>query len=121
MLLTRFRTILKVSAAALPLLFAIGCGSTTEAPPPETNTAATVEAARLERGRYLVESVAMCYYCHSDIDWEATPPLPKPGMNGAGAPFPEKALPGRIIASNITPDEPSVGWTYGSRRTRESS
>jgi mono/diheme cytochrome c family protein len=83
-------------------------------PLPEAPPAETGETARLERGRYLVEAVAHCYFCHSDIDWEAAEPLPLPGKKGAGGLFPEKNLPGRIVASNITPDpETGIGaWTH---------
>lgn len=113
MSLQRLRVPLKASVAALTFLLALGCGSTTEEAPPDTGAAATAETARLERGQYLVESVAMCYYCHSENDWEATPPMPLHGKKGAGGLFPEKALPGRVIASNITPDpETGIGnWT----------
>lgn len=88
-----------------------GCGSSTE--PAGQETALVEKAAKLERGRYLVEAVAYCYYCHSDNDWEAVEPLPKPGMKGAGALFPEKNLPGRVVTSKITPDpETGIGsWT----------
>ena len=43
--------------------------------------------ARLERGQYLVENVADCFGCHSDVDWENTG-LPRPGIAGGGGRVP---------------------------------
>ena len=41
--------------------------------------------ARLERGRYLVEGVAHCFQCHSEIDWSpAGKGQPLPGLKGGG-------------------------------------
>jgi mono/diheme cytochrome c family protein len=70
--------------------------------------------ARLERGRYLATAVSGCVACHSERDPNA------PGMPaladrlGAGTVFGEgSALPGRVIAPNLTPDkETGAGnWT----------
>lgn len=69
--------------------------------------------ARLERGKYLVESVAACLVCHSPHDWTKHD-LPTPsGMAGAGEVFPLAKLPGEVTAPNITPDpETGLGrWT----------
>lgn len=69
---------------------------------------------RLERGKYLVESVAVCFDCHSPLPQ----PLPPPGFapefkdKGAGRVFAEQGK-FRVVASNITPD-PATGagtWT----------
>ncbi len=54
--------------------------------------------ARAERGRYLYQNLMDCDGCH----------------HGSGAPMrPEKGIPGRIVAPNITPDpETGLGrWT----------
>ena len=38
-------------------------------------------AARLERGRYIVEGIAHCFECHSEVDWENPGGQPKAGRN----------------------------------------
>lgn len=80
--------------------------------------------ARLERGRYLANSVCGCMACHSERD-ETIPGLPpKADRLGGGTIFSEGAdLPGRVVAPNITPDkETGAGnWTDDmlARATRE--
>ena len=66
---------------------------------------------RVARGKYLVENVAGCMMCHSPVD-PADPHRTKEGFNGAGN-VAIPSGPGRIIASNITPDlETGIGqWT----------
>jgi mono/diheme cytochrome c family protein len=60
--------------------------------------------ARLARGKYLVEHVGICLYCHSQIDWKA-PGFPQvAGTQGGGAVFPDKSVPGLAVARNITPE-----------------
>jgi mono/diheme cytochrome c family protein len=65
---------------------------------------------RLEHGRYLVEAVAGCMDCHSPHDWTRHDAPATPGMNGAGQVMSSsvQGLPGRIVASNLTPD-PETG------------
>ncbi len=68
--------------------------------------------ARLERGRYLVENVADCFGCHSDVDWKNTG-LPRPGTKGGGGLLPGEGLPFKVYTPNISPD-PETGagtWT----------
>ncbi len=69
-------------------------------------------AARLERGRYVVEGPAHCFQCHSEVDWQAPGAQPKPGKKGAGAIFEEDGM-AWLVAPNITPDaETGAGsWT----------
>jgi len=58
---------------------------------------------RLARGKYLVEHVGICLYCHSEIDWKA-PGFPQiEGAKGGGAVFPDKSVPGLVVSRNITP------------------
>ena len=73
-----------------------------------------VTAARLERGRYIVDGVAHCFECHSEVDWEAPGGQPKPGRRGAGVEFTKYGMPW-LVAPNITPDnETGAGtWTDG--------
>lgn len=67
---------------------------------------------RLERGRYIVESTAHCFQCHSDVDYSKPGAQPKPGQKGAGATFAEDGMEW-LVAPNITPDvETGAGsWT----------
>ncbi len=60
-------------------------------------------AARLDRGRYIVEGPAHCFQCHSEVDWENPGAQPKKGKKGAGTPFAEDGM-GWLYAPNITPD-----------------
>ncbi|HZU41283.1 MAG TPA: hypothetical protein VE994_01325, partial [Terriglobales bacterium] len=42
---------------------------------------------RLARGKYLVEGLAQCSFCHSDIDFSKRPVEVVPGMRNGGADF----------------------------------
>ena len=74
-------------------------------------------AERLARGTYLVEHVADCLTCHSDLRADRWGVPIKPGTAGQGGlPFgKEFAVPGIVCAQNITPDpENGIGtWTDG--------
>src|SRR5688500_2879619 len=67
---------------------------------------------RLDRGRYIVESTAHCFQCHSDVDYSKPGAQPKPGKKCAGAVFAEDGMEW-LVAPNITPDvETGAGsWT----------
>lgn len=66
---------------------------------------------RIERGKYLTESVMQCFGCHSERDWS------KPGApinekkKGAGAIFLDEENY-RMVAPNITPDEETGAGTW---------
>src|SRR5450432_3965621 len=64
---------------------------------------------RLARGEYLVRNVADCMGCHAEHDWTAhdAPLLPNALRAGHDMTI-VKDLPGKIYASNITPD-PETG------------
>jgi mono/diheme cytochrome c family protein len=67
---------------------------------------------RLERGKYIATAVSGCIYCHTPHQITSTGTTLTAGMEGAGEIMPYE-LPGRIVASNITPD-PETGagtWT----------
>ena len=71
-----------------------------------------VTDARLERGRYLVESVTTCFHCHTEHDL-TTPEFPIiQSKKGAGWIMPIPEL-NHIASRNITPDrETGIGdWT----------
>ncbi|MBA3973708.1 MAG: cytochrome C [Candidatus Solibacter sp.] len=75
-------------------------------------------AERIERGRYLFENVAHCTGCHSPRDWGKFSAPVNAGTVGSGVEFPaELGLPGRIVATNLTPDpETGLGnWTDGEK------
>src|ERR1700743_677361 len=59
---------------------------------------------RLERGRYLANSVSGCLFCHSPHDWTKHDAPTPAGMDGAGEVFPVVGLPGTVTAPNLTPD-----------------
>lgn len=70
-------------------------------------------AARLERGRYIFNSAAACVDCHSPHDTSVPDHPVRANMQGAGEVMPFDTLPGRVVASNLTPD-PQTGagnWT----------
>ena len=59
-------------------------------------------STRQERGRYLVNAVAICFQCHSEIDWTGTPAgLPVKGGVGAGR---SERMPFLVTIPNLTPD-----------------
>jgi mono/diheme cytochrome c family protein len=68
--------------------------------------------ARLERGRYLTESVLGCFGCHSKYDLAAAPDSYRAARKGAGDSMEAHGM-GGVVAPNITPDrETGVGaWT----------
>jgi len=93
-------TIIIAMALALAGIFAFGWS--------KAERADARAAARLERGRYLVEGPAHCFMCHSELDWNREGLPPKPGGEGGGQnPFPEEAFPW-LVAPNISPD-PETG------------
>jgi len=67
--------------------------------------------ARLERGRYLVNGVMGCLYCHSEHDEKQPGSPPIESRLGAGEPFPGD-FPGTVIVPNITPDRETGAGTW---------
>ncbi len=61
-------------------------------------------SARLERGRYLVDSVNGCFGCHTDQDWSKPGAPPVAGREGSGHVWADQDLPW-LVAPNITPDK----------------
>jgi len=59
---------------------------------------------RLARGKYLATGVADCTGCHSIRDWKPHGAPLIPGNEFSGQDFPLPGLPGRVVASNLTPD-----------------
>lgn len=71
-----------------------------------------VTPARLERGKYLANSIG-CLYCHSPHDWTRPDDPIVAGMTGAGQKLPYTDLPGNVFAPNLTPDKATGAgnWT----------
>ena len=81
-------------------------------PVPEVKVEMTAE--RIERGKYLVNNVALCLDCHSTRDFSKYSGPIKPGTEGMGGEVfgKELGLPGTIPVKNITPA--ALGeWTDG--------
>ncbi len=80
---------------------------------PSVTTKASKQAATLGRGKYLVESVAICFECHSERD-SSKPgwPIPK-GRVGSGRILWGEGTPEQVVAPNISPDNATgIGnWT----------
>jgi mono/diheme cytochrome c family protein len=68
-------------------------------------------AARLERGRYIVEGIAHCFECHSEVDWEKPGGQPREGRKGSGTEFAKYGFPW-LVAPNITPDTETGAGTW---------
>jgi hypothetical protein len=90
--------------ALILLVLSLGCGK----PPLRFPLERT--PARLSRGKYLANAVAICFHCHSERDW-TTPPggLPAAGRLGGG----RVLHPGfRLTFPNITPDRETGAGTW---------
>ena len=71
----------------------------------------TSTPARMERGKYIANSMG-CLYCHSPHDFsKRDEPIPA-NMLAAGQQLPYADLPGRIIAPNLTPDKETGAGTW---------
>ncbi len=115
--------ILKVILLVLLCAVALGAAgfaylyfrSPASAPPRVVNVDMSPE--RVERGRYIFTSIAHCDSCHSEHEYTKLGAPVKADRRGVGQVMPIKDLPGRIVASNITPD-PQTGigtWTDGEK------
>lgn len=88
-----------------------GCGGAPEpervAEPPAGGLVFPLERteARLARGEYLATAVALCLECHSQSDFDAPGAPLIPGSEAGGEVFPMADMPGRVVASNISPDK----------------
>jgi mono/diheme cytochrome c family protein len=66
---------------------------------------------RLARGKYMVESVTGCVYCHSELDWKARGFPVKAGTEGGGRSWADEGIP-FLTAPNITSDPGTGGGTW---------
>lgn len=81
--------------------------------PPE-DIKVELSAERVERGRYLANSVCVCMDCHSTRDWSKfSGPLEEGTLGKGGEVFDRKfGFPGKFYSKNLTPD--GIGdWTDG--------
>jgi len=67
--------------------------------------------ARLDRGAYIVKNVAICLFCHSDLDPSVEGLPVKAGMAGAGRPFTAEDMPW-LTAPNLTSDRETGASTW---------
>jgi len=81
---------------------------------PPLNDKVEITPARLERGEYLANHVAVCIDCHSTRDWSKfSGPITSGTFGKGGDVFNENiGLPGTIYAKNITPAALS-NWSDG--------
>jgi mono/diheme cytochrome c family protein len=108
----RFLELTLIAVALAAIVLSVGFtsknGRTTQPPAPLKFERST---ARLERGRYLVEGVAHCFQCHSEVNWETPGAQPKAGRRGAGTIFVEDGMEW-LVAPNITPDAETGAGTW---------
>lgn len=73
---------------------------------------------RLARGKYLVEGLVQCPFCHSEMDYKHRPSQPLPDKKDGGFVFPpeesEIPAPYRVVAPNISSDR-----NYGAGKWRD--
>lgn len=67
---------------------------------------------RLERGRYVFNSLALCVDCHSGHDLSRPDHPVVASQLGAGELMPLDDLPGRVVAPNLTPDPETGAGTW---------
>lgn len=99
--------------AVAAVVFSVGYGSRNVVSKKGTVSRLTFErtAARLERGRYIVEGPAHCFQCHSEVNWQAPGAQPKAGKKGGGTVFPEQGMEW-LVAPNISPDVKTGAGTW---------
>lgn len=74
-------------------------------------------AERVARGKYLFQAVSACGDCHSARDFTHFAGPARADATGQGMVLPFDGLPGRVVASNITPDRATgIGtWSDGEK------
>lgn len=78
------------------------------------NLTIIADSAKIERGKYLANHVAVCIDCHSTRNWDLFAAPMEEGTAGAGGEVfsKEMGFPGTFYAPNITPYELS-SWSDG--------
>jgi mono/diheme cytochrome c family protein len=111
---------LRRAAVAVPVILAAGFLYLLLRSPSSANPAnlkVEMTPANIERGRYLFVNLCDCGGCHSPRDFTRLGAPVVEAERGQGAVMPLAGLPGRIVASNITPDpETGIGaWSDGEK------
>lgn len=110
------RSLVLSFVATLAIAFLSSCSRGPEIASP-ANIVVDKSPERIERGRYLYTTLADCDSCHSEHDYTRLYSPLASSARGKGAVLPFQSLPGRMVASNITPDqETGIGtWTDGEK------
>ncbi|MBP7407969.1 MAG: c-type cytochrome [Flavobacteriales bacterium] len=105
------KKLLKILGVLLLILLLVGGGAIAYVSmalpnidaPADLNVEATAE--RVERGRYLANSVCVCMDCHSTRDWNLFAAPLEPGTFGGGGEKFDRTMqfPGEFYSKNITP------------------
>src|SRR5579863_3009153 len=111
-----FRRVLQ----AIPVVLVVSFLYVWLRPPSRTspsNIKVDMSPNRVARGQYLFTAISGCDACHSERDFSRVDGPVVASGRGKGQVMPLKDLPGRIVASNITPDpETGIGnWTDGEK------
>ena len=114
------KKLLKILGVLLLLLVVVGAGAVAYISNalPDVDVPADVKVdltpERIERGRYLANSVCVCMDCHAQRDWNLYAGPAKPGTMGAGGDKFDRTMqfPGEFYAKNLTPFALS-NWSDG--------
>ncbi len=103
-------------ARLLPALLLLSCMPLVPRSRPPSTEVVERTPERVERGRYLVENVCACLYCHSPHDWTKFTGPTLPGHEGEGGVCLDKKddVNGHVCTENITPHPDGLGsWSDG--------
>ncbi len=107
---------IRASARLLTLLLLPGCFLAGPHMRPPSSEVIERTPARVERGRYLVDNVCACLFCHSQHDWtKYTAPVIKGGEGSGGVCLTyEHDVLGRVCTQNLTPHPDGLAtWSDG--------
>ncbi len=114
----RWQRTIGIAIAVLVIVIALGITFTIGWRPivgPKTrslgNRRFEATAARIERGKYLVNAVAGCLGCHTDADWSKPGAPPVGAKLGSGHVWSDQKMPW-LVAPNITPDKETGAGTW---------
>jgi mono/diheme cytochrome c family protein len=113
--LRRIATVVALVSAGLSLTLLEGCRSSSPYPTSQAVVSSGLSnavpslnfeptPARVDRGKYIVEGVAHCFMCHSDLDWKTPGTAIVKDRKGAGHKWADFGLP-FLFAPNLTPDK----------------
>lgn len=103
--------------ASIIVIF-VGFGAIAGAPLVRAKSPASIERTpeRVARGKYLVESLAHCFRCHSENDFEHLNGQAPPEKKGAGQVILAEEFsdppPARMVCPNISPDRKTGAGTW---------